>query len=148
MKSQPVFRLFLWQNGWQRVFWLANRNVKHIFIFSVALWCNSLTQVLIVRLIKRTGSQGAIRKSLNTNKQMQMPGDYILSVIYIGQKQIADTSNKSFDNKQRRSSTSSSLAAWNINFIASDVLDVRANVVCWRAAPVCFTTQVWWHAHC
>ena len=31
---------------------------------------------------------------------MQMPGDYILSVIYIGQKQIADTSNKSFDNRE------------------------------------------------
>ena len=29
-----------------------------------------------------------------------MPGDYILSVIYIGQKQIADTSNKSFDNRE------------------------------------------------
>ena len=31
---------------------------------------------------------------------MQMPGDYILSVIYIGQKQIADTFNKSFDNRE------------------------------------------------
>ena len=31
---------------------------------------------------------------------MQMPGDYILSVIYIQQKQIADTSNKSFDNRE------------------------------------------------
>ena len=31
---------------------------------------------------------------------MQMPGDYILSVIYIWQKQIADTSNKSFDNRE------------------------------------------------
>ena len=31
---------------------------------------------------------------------MQMPGDYILSVIYIKQKQIADTSNKSFDNQE------------------------------------------------
>ena len=31
---------------------------------------------------------------------MQMLGDYILSVIYIGQKQIADTSNKSFDNRE------------------------------------------------
>ena len=51
-------------------------------------------------MIKRTGSEGAIRKSLNTNKQMQMPGDYILSVIYIWQKQIADTSNKSFDNRE------------------------------------------------
>ena len=29
-----------------------------------------------------------------------MPGDYILSVIYIWQKQIADTSNKSFDNRE------------------------------------------------
>ena len=29
---------------------------------------------------------------------MQLPGDYILSVIYIGQKQIAEPSNKSFDN--------------------------------------------------
>ena len=36
-----------------------------------------------------------------------MPGDYILSVIYIWQKQIADTSNKSFDNREEASTSSS-----------------------------------------
>ena len=76
-------------SGWQ---------IETSTLFFFAAWPCEVTLALIVRLIKRTGSQGAIRKSLNTNKQMQMPGDYILSVIYIGQKQIADTSNKSFDN--------------------------------------------------
>ena len=34
------------------------------------------------------------------------------------------------------------LAACNINLIAGNVLDVRTDVVRWRAAPVCLTPQV------
>ena len=92
-------------SGWQI-------ETSTLFLFFFAAWPCEVTLALIVRLIKRTGSQGAIRKSLNTNKQMQMPGDYILSVIYIGQKQIADTSNKSFDNREEAQQLHHSFEAW------------------------------------